>query len=107
MSSGAGGEPPIPPSTVYEIAAARNESRRAQMSATSGRDTSVALVHPSRTADSDSASAPHSVASCAAIRLATLSATKREMVAVTAVVAAPYVTRTLTLSYLSPLREPV
>ena len=42
---------------------------------TSGREVSDSATQPSRFADSSSASGPHSVGSCAAIRLATLSAT--------------------------------
>ena len=65
ITSGASDDPPIPASTIRSSPSARSSARRASISASRGREVSCSVVQDSRIADSDSASWPHRVGSCA------------------------------------------
>ncbi|CAB4638583.1 unannotated protein [freshwater metagenome] len=92
MTSGASDEPPIPQRTKRVTPLAANSSRKAMIESIRGAESSAELTHPSRIDDSASASLPHRVKSLAAMRLATLSATKTGTNSATAPDAVPEVT---------------
>ena len=76
MTSGASEDPPIPHRTTWSTPSERKCSRSAATSPTSGRDERGRPTQDSRTAASDSASGPHSVASCSNSLLANRSSAR-------------------------------